>query len=1316
MTDSRLDDLEKRLTSLQEEVRGGLTYLDGRLDRFFHKMRICFADVLQTQDLAEEQQMPDDEVQKEDAGSVDWREELYQKIQSMNELYFEPLYELYQSFSQTVQKEYDTIPSEYLQGVENFKITMEYSLELLQYSRSDIYPDLKATLPWHEKHIIALLKGNNKLPLGPSQPMPQQGNSQDPQSKHHGSCADHQMQSSGTAVQPLKKLPLLAARKETAPDNEYEKSMRSYIIPPNEITVTFEDIGALDEIKELLQELIILPLKRPELFKGLLKPCRGILLFGPPGTGKTMLAKALAHEAGATFINVSMSAIASKWFGDSESNTKALFTLAAKVAPAIIFIDEVDNILGQGTRDSDKVASIRNEFMIHWDGLLTKSEERILVLAATNRPFNLDEAIIRRFERRIMVGLPSLESRELILRTLLLKENAEQLDVKELATMTVGYSSSDLKNLCVAAAYRPLRELIQREKSMRLNKQSTTEEQSIESATACRSLNMEDFREAMNQIAATCTSESFLLKQLEQWNELIGPSLSRLRFGWEAGTHSDSNSLARPAALYTPPNPSTNPSTSSRFLSFLALLSPLLFLGLYVALFRRLEFKMTNARVDDLEKRLTGLEKELRGGLEDLNSRMLSRFTDVDRRVEVVLDKLEGLTGRKRGIVPRSDDALLKRIRDVIWSYFFSSTWTISATAKTKDARSVDWREEVYREIQTMNENYFEELNEIHQRLNLSWQQLQSRLSAKAYQSLGNMKNKIDHILKTLQCSKSDIQTDLKDLLPVYKRIIILYVDFCKKCIDPLLPYLLQQGQPQGPQLRQLDGCTDNQMNMQSSETSVQPPKNLPCLAACKEAASDDENEERVRSDNVPLKEATSNNECEKTMRSDIAPPKEATPNNKYEKRMTSDIVAPKEATSNNECEKTMRSDIAPPKEATPNNKYEKRMTSDIVAPKEATSNNECEKTMRSDIAPPKEATSNNECEKRMRSDIAPPKEATPNNKYEKRIRSDIVVPKKAKPDNEHEKRMRSYIVPPKKIRVTFEDIGALDETKKLLHELIILPLQRPELFKGLLEPSRGILLFGPPGTGKTMLAKALAHEAGATFINVSMSSIASKWFGHSESNTRALFTLAAKVAPTIIFIDEVDCMLGQRSGERDTIASVKNEFMIHWDGLLTNSEDRILVLAATNRPFNLDEPIIRRFEHRIMVGLPSQESRESILRTLLSKEKTEQLDFKELATMTVGYSGSDLKNLCVAAAYRPLRELIQREQSMSLKKQSNKQGSVEPTTACRSINMEDLRKALNQVAKSCATESSLVEQLEEWNELFGDGGSRKKQQLSYFI
>ena len=145
---------------------------------------------------------------------------------------------------------------------------------------------------------------------------------------------------------------------QEVPDNEFEKRIRPEVIPANEIGVTFADIGALDEIKESLQELVMLPLRRPDLFKGgLLKPCRGILLFGPPGTGKTMLAKAIANEAGASFINVSMSTITSKWFGEDEKNVRALFTLAAKVAPTIIFVDEVDSMLGQRTRVGEHEAN-----------------------------------------------------------------------------------------------------------------------------------------------------------------------------------------------------------------------------------------------------------------------------------------------------------------------------------------------------------------------------------------------------------------------------------------------------------------------------------------------------------------------------------------------------------------------------------------------------------------------------------------------------------------------------------------------------------------------------------------------------------------------------------------------------------------------------------------------------------------------------------------------------------------------------------------------------------------------------------------------
>ncbi|KAK7406079.1 hypothetical protein VNO78_07696 [Psophocarpus tetragonolobus] len=307
-----------------------------------------------------------------------------------------------------------------------------------------------------------------------------------------------------------------APKAEVPPDNEFEKRIRPEVIPANEIGVKFSDVGALDETKESLQELVMLPLRRPDLFRGgLLKPCRGILLFGPPGTGKTMLAKAIANEAGASFINASMSTVTSKWFGEDEKNVRALFTLAAKVSPTIIFVDEVDSMLGQRTRvgEHEAMRKIKNEFMVHWDGLTTNPGERILVLAATNRPFDLDEAIIRRFERRIMVGMPSVENRENILKTVLAKEKVdEKLDFKELATMTEGYSGSDLKEKKQKGG----------EAQGNSQVQDAEEEVQQERVITLRPLNMQDFKEAKSQVAASYSSEGAGMNELKQWNELYG--------------------------------------------------------------------------------------------------------------------------------------------------------------------------------------------------------------------------------------------------------------------------------------------------------------------------------------------------------------------------------------------------------------------------------------------------------------------------------------------------------------------------------------------------------------------------------------------------------------------------------------------------------------------------------------------------------------------------------------------------------------------------------------------------------------------------
>ena len=180
-------------------------------------------------------------------------------------------------------------------------------------------------------------------------------------------------------------------------------------------------------------------------------------------------------------------------------------------------------------------------------------------------------------------------------------------------------------------------------------------------------------------------------------------------------------------------------------------------------------------------------------------------------------------------------------------------------------------------------------------------------------------------------------------------------------------------------------------------------------------------------------------------------------------------------------------------------------------------------------------------------------------------------------------------------------EIGGLDPIIRSLRESVILPLNHPALFTsaaGLLGAPKGVLLYGPPGCGKTMLAKALAKESGATFINMHVSTLTDKWFGESNKLVAALFSLAHKMQPAIIFIDEIDSFLRERrSNDHEITSMMKAEFMSMWDGLTTGEDTRIIVLGATNRPNDIDSAILRRMPKRFAIKLPSEEQRMKILK-----------------------------------------------------------------------------------------------------------------------
>ena len=280
---------------------------------------------------------------------------------------------------------------------------------------------------------------------------------------------------------------------------------------------------------------------------------------------------------------------------------------------------------------------------------------------------------------------------------------------------------------------------------------------------------------------------------------------------------------------------------------------------------------------------------------------------------------------------------------------------------------------------------------------------------------------------------------------------------------------------------------------------------------------------------------------------------------------------------------------------------------------------------------------------------------------------------------------------------IRWNDVVGVDDAKNALRESIVYPTKRSDLFP--LGWPRGILLYGPPGCGKTILAAATANELDGYFINVDGSSMMSKWLGEAEKNVSRLFKMARGYAerenkPVILFIDELDSLLGERQNEIGGEVRSRNQFLTEIDGINGKGKDlKLYVIGATNKPWSLDHPFLRRFQKRIYVSLPTLEAREKLFVLYANKLKLDnRVRTHTLASIFDGYSASDIKDICQAVQLKVVNEMFSTSTY-------NEPVEGENPSVPRDITMKDFRDTI--LRRKPSVSMDMIRAYYKWSEQF---------------